>query len=71
MKVTQSEHARKVVDSFKSMIPDHAKNALTDDHYEELALLVEAAIDSSLLQQATEASSIVKEAAEKIHQLSE
>jgi len=70
MESHQSKHAHHVVESFKKVIPKSARSHLTDEHFEELALLIEAAIDSSLVAGLGNASSIAEKAAKKIKALS-
>ncbi len=43
-------HAQHVVDSFRALVDKQAGNCLNEEHYEELALLVEGAIDLALLE---------------------
>jgi hypothetical protein len=50
MKSKQSEHARQVVERFQSILAD-AGETLSEQHSDELALLVEAALDASLVEQ--------------------
>jgi len=69
MSDTQSSHAHRVVDSFKSMLSEDAKSQVTDGHFEELALLIEAAIDASLVEQLNKASAIVQNAVTEIKKL--
>ncbi len=69
MESHQSKHAHHVVDSFKKLIPKRAHSHLTDEHFEELALLIEAAIDSSLVEGLGSASSIAEKAARQIKAL--
>jgi len=69
MSDTQSSHAESVVESFKSMLSDDAKGHISEAHFGELALLIEAAIDASLVDQAGRASSIAEAAAEQIKKL--
>jgi len=44
-------HARHVVDSFRALVNTEAGGCLNEEHYSELALLVEGAIDTALLEQ--------------------
>ncbi|ATX82400.1 hypothetical protein Ga0123462_1537 [Mariprofundus ferrinatatus] len=69
MESSQSKHAHHVVKSFKKIIPDDASSILSAEHYEELALLIEAAIDSALVDQLEAASNIAKKAAKEIKAL--
>ena len=44
-------HARHVVDSFRALVKTAPDGCPTEEHYRELALLVEGAIDTALLEQ--------------------
>ena len=66
---SQSKHAHKVVKAFKKMIPEDAAKHLSEEYYEELALLIEAAIDSSLVEQLENAETIAKKAVKEIKAL--
>ncbi len=44
-------HARHVVDSFRALVETAPDGCPTEEHYRELALLVEGAIDTVLLEQ--------------------
>ncbi len=46
----QAAHARKVVDRFRAMIGDTCSQQLGDEHWDELSLLIESAIDAAVLQ---------------------
>lgn len=58
MTIQQAQHAQKVVDRFAEMIGPELTEQLTKEHLDELALLVEAAIDASVLD--TEENIITK-----------
>ena len=44
----QSQHAKKIADRFRDIVQTSG-DTLSDDHYDELVLLVEAGLDSALL----------------------
>ncbi len=46
----QSAHARSVVDRFRQMLLESG-DTLNDEHADELALLIESALDAALLDQ--------------------
>lgn len=50
MTVQQAQHAQKVVNRFSEMIGPELTEQLTEEHMAELALLIEAAIDASILE---------------------
>ncbi|MGB0204198.1 MAG: phosphatase [Neptuniibacter sp.] len=63
MKQTQhAQHAQHVVDSFKTMLPEAMANDIGDEHFSELALLIESAISAAVLQE-------MEKTADKIDQL--
>lgn len=62
MTMKQTQHAINVVDSFKSMLPEALKNDIGEGHFAELALLIESAISSAVLQE-------MEKTADKIDQL--
>lgn len=41
-------HARKVVDRFKEMLGDDCQDRLSEQHFDELTLLIESAIDAAV-----------------------
>lgn len=69
MESRQSKHAHHVVKSFKNLIPEAALAQLREEHFEELALLIEAAIDATLVEQLNSASVIAEQAAKAIKAL--
>ncbi|MEZ5589501.1 MAG: hypothetical protein R3F53_01805 [Gammaproteobacteria bacterium] len=50
MTLSQAKHAEQVVNRFRQMVAE-AGDTLTDAHYQELNLLIEAALDAVLVQQ--------------------
>lgn len=49
MTTQQRTHAEKVVNRFRSMIGDANSRQIGDEHWDELSLLVESAIDAAVL----------------------
>jgi hypothetical protein len=47
----QTRHAWQVVDHFKAMLSATGRQHVGEKHFQELALLIEAAIDSALLEE--------------------
>ena len=45
----KSKHAQKISQRFKEMV-NQAGDNLSDEHYEELSLLIEAGIDTALVE---------------------
>lgn len=50
MTLSQAKHAEQVVKRFRQMVSE-AGDTLTDAHYQELSLLIEAALDAAIVQQ--------------------
>ena len=46
----QTEHARKVTERFRELI-ENSGDTLASNHYDELSLLIEAALDSAIVDQ--------------------
>jgi hypothetical protein len=46
----RTKHAQQVTDRFRELV-ENKGDTLPDNHYEELALLIEAAIDTALVEQ--------------------
>lgn len=49
----RTKHAQQVTDRFRELV-ENTGDTLTDDHYDELSLLIEAAIDTALVEQLEE-----------------
>jgi len=45
----KSKHAQKISERFKDMV-NQAGDSLPEEHYEELSLLIEAGIDTALVE---------------------
>jgi len=50
MSQPQREHARQVVERFRNMLSPSGRQHVGETHFDELALLVEAAISSAVLE---------------------
>ena len=50
MTISQAQHAERVVNRFREMVTE-AGHSLQDEHYRELALLIEAALDAVAVEQ--------------------
>jgi hypothetical protein len=46
-----TDHAAKVVKTFRYLLSDKARSAVGEAHFAELGLLVESAIDTAVLQE--------------------
>lgn len=51
MSKSQTEHAHQVVEAFKTKLSKSAIEHVGQKHFEDLALLIESAIDSSVLME--------------------
>lgn len=47
----QSTRAQKVVEHFKQVLSPSGRKAVTETHFEELALMVESAIEAAVLEE--------------------
>lgn len=45
----RSQHARQIAQRFRALVSD-AGDTLADEHYDELALLIEAGIDTAVVE---------------------
>ncbi len=45
----KTKHAKQITDRFRELV-ENAGHTLADEHYDELALLVEAGIDTALFE---------------------
>ncbi len=46
----ESKHAERVVARFREMLGEECRSHFSDEHFDELALLVESAIDAAVLE---------------------
>lgn len=46
----RTKHAQQVTDRFRELV-ENTGDTLADNHYEEISLLIEAAIDTALVEQ--------------------
>ncbi|MGV6859742.1 MAG: hypothetical protein ACWA5X_12330 [bacterium] len=49
MSPSQVEHANKIVEQFQGLLGQEALACISDEHFKELSLLIESAIDASVL----------------------
>ncbi len=69
MNLLQSTHAQHVVDAFKKILSEEALSHISSDELDELAMLIESAIDSALVGKLNAAADIAKKAATDITKL--
>lgn len=50
MTQSQKSHAQKVADRFRAILDESGDQCLDDNHYDELSLLVESAIDAAMIE---------------------
>ena len=65
------KHAEQVIQTFLNMLGDDARACISDDHLQELAMLVEAAISTAVLEQLGHAADQVGELADRLHRHAE
>ena len=51
MSKMQTSRAQKVVEHFKQVLSTSGRRAVTESHFEELALMVESAIEAAVLEE--------------------
>jgi hypothetical protein len=66
MTKAQTRHAEQVVAQFKAMLSPSGRQHVAEKHFDELALLIEAAIDSALLE---ESANYVTELERLLHRM--
>jgi hypothetical protein len=50
MTQSQKTHAQKVADRFRKILEESGDQCLNDNHFDELSLLIESAIDAALIE---------------------
>ncbi|MBY4678600.1 phosphatase [Marinobacterium arenosum] len=71
MSSPQNEHARQVVAAFKQKLSAAEVGALAERHYDELALLIESAISSAVLEELERAADKVDALAHQLRHCAE
>ena len=69
MNLVQSTHAQHVVDAFKKILSEEAREHISAEELDELAMLIESAIDSAMVGKLNAATDIAKKAAADITKL--
>lgn len=64
-------HATEVTNAFMDLIDENAKAAITEEHRNELAMLVEAAISTAVLEEMERAADEVAALSERLRQHAE
>ena len=59
----KTQHAKKITDRFRELVND-AGDSLAEEHYDELVLLIEAGIDTALVER-------LEKIASKLHKMSQ
>ena len=62
----QTRRAQKVVDHFKQVLSPTGRKAVTDTHFEELALMVESAIEAAILEEVANYAARLEEVIEEM-----
>jgi len=44
------KHAEAIVESFKGFLPSSLLNEISDDHFDELSMMIESAINTAVLE---------------------
>ncbi len=69
--MNEFSHARKVVDQFKQLLSSQEIQCLEDEHFDELTLLIEAAIDAAVLDALEKTADRMEELARETRHLAE
>ncbi|MFQ5469076.1 MAG: hypothetical protein ACE5EH_02090 [Gammaproteobacteria bacterium] len=67
----ETKQAKKVIDRFKEGLPNEAIKAIDSHHFDELEIMIEAAIDASIVDVVKRSSTIVTGAAKEIQNIAE
>ena len=67
----QAVHAARVVEQFRGMLGERARKAVGKSRFDDLAMMIEAAIDASIVEVAEESAGIVADASKRIRELAE
>lgn len=59
-------HAQHVVDAFKNKLSDSGRQHVGEKHFDELALLIESAISTAVLEEVEHAADALEEMAKKM-----
>lgn len=71
MSKPQAEHAERVVERFKQMLSTSGQQRVGQQHFEELVLLIESAIDSALLEETERFADQLEEMAQAMRRRAE
>ncbi len=69
--MNEFSHARKVVDQFKQLLSSQEVQCLEDEHFDELVLLIEAAIDAAVLDALEKTADRMEQLARETRHLAE
>ncbi len=69
--MNEFSHAQKVVEQFKHLLSSHEIQAVDDEHFDELVLLIEAAIDAAVLDALEKTADRMEQLAKETRHLAE
>lgn len=69
--MNEAKHSKKVVKHFKSLLSEELVSQIDEDHFAQLELMIESAIDASMLETINRAKSISAKATEDISHILE
>ena len=69
--MNEFSHARKVVEQFKRLLSEQENQCLGEEHFDELVLLVEAAIDAAVLEALEKTADRIEQLARETRHLAE
>ncbi len=61
-----AKHAAEVVDQFRSLIGDETTAAIDEEHFAELRLMIESAIDTAVLMRLERIATDIRHLAERV-----
>ena len=71
MTMKQTEHAKKVVESFQAKLPEAMVRDISEAHFDELALMIESAISAAVLEEMEKAADKIDLLAHNIRHFAE
>jgi len=71
MTMKQTVHAQHVVSSFKERLPTALCNDIGEEHFDELALLIESAISAAVLEEMEKAADKIDKLAHDVRHFAE
>jgi predicted Co/Zn/Cd cation transporter (cation efflux family) len=64
-------HANRIVDAFKGLLGEEAAAQIGDEHYDELSMMIESALSSSVIEELEHAADKIAELAANVRKHAE